>query len=330
MNTDRQADHRAHGNQLLPAMPPQAHAIQPFSHGQARESDIRPVLKLLPLIAFCAGCSPAEIDRENAVHRTQEAYATQTSAPSPNYRALLAHPSPDSDGWRRREATAPLPSNAKAIGETWLARLQQRGALLGHGLAGKGPDGPVNMIDTGLTEAEFERWAGENDWRVPTHITWSFVPEMKLPPVSEAAKAGIRIWPASTARTGAQNQALFQGKVELRDGCFFVGEHGRPADKLAWFHAEMGLDVDEDGHFILRDRVSGALRARLGEEMNWGGPASAVIDKEMELALQQACGPGEIYVVGSPEASARFLAQYPHLQEPQVPPPPPADRKSES
>ena len=123
--------------------------------------------------------------------------------------------------------------------------LQKRGALLGYGLAGKGPDGPVEMIDTGLTEEEFESWAKENSWHVPQHIRWSFVPEMSLPPVSDAAKDAIRVWPASTARTGAQHQALYHGRVELRDGCFFVGEFGQPADKLAWFHAEMGLDVDD-------------------------------------------------------------------------------------
>lgn len=57
--------------------------------------------------------------------------------------------------------------------------------------------------------------------------------------------------------------------------------------------------------------------------MSWGGPASAVIPPETERALQEACGPGEIYVVGSPEASKRFLTQYPHLRGPQVPPPQP-------
>lgn len=131
------------------------------------------------------------------------------------------------------------------------------------------------------------------------------------------------MWPASTARTGAQYEALYHGRVELRDGCFFVGELGQPADKLAWFHAELGLDVDQSGYFVLRDRVTGKTLARLGEEMNWGGPASAEIDKQTERALQDACGPGEVYVVGSPEAKERFLTQFPHLRQPQVPPPPP-------
>jgi hypothetical protein len=216
-----------------------------------------------------------------------------------------------------------LPPDAKAIGDIWVARLQTKVALLGFGRAGKGPDGPVNMIDTGLTEEEFENWAEANRWDVPEHIRWSFVPQLSLPPVSDAAMKGIRLWPASTARTGAQHEALFHGRVELRAGCFFVGELGEPIDKLAWFHSEIGLDIDKAGFFILRDRVGGKTLARLGEDMNWGGPASADIDKAAERALQDACGPAEIYVVGSPEASERFLTQHPHLRSPKAPPPPP-------
>jgi hypothetical protein len=237
---------------------------------------------------------------------------------------MLAQPAAPAEIWRQREATSPLPADAKAIGEAWIARLEARGALLGYGLAGKGPDGPIEMIDTGLTEGDFERWAKDNGWDVPQHIRWSFVPELRFPRVSEAARAAIRVWPASTARTGAQNQALFNGRIELRDGCLLVGQFDQPADKLAWFHAEVGLDVDEAGYFILRDRVSGATLARLGEDMNWGGPASAHIDEEAKLALRDACGPREIYVVGSPQASERFLIQHPHLRNPQVPPPPPS------
>lgn len=201
--------------------------------------------------------------------------------------------------------------------------MEKRGALLGHGLAGKSTDGPVNMIDVGLTEEEFLRWTNENSWHVPKHIRWSFVPKMTLPRVSDAAMNAIRVWPASVARTGMQHQALYYGRVELRNGCFFVGEFKQPANKLAWFHAEMGLDVDNSGYFVLRNRVSGQTLARLGEAMNWGGPASADIDTATARALHNACGAGEIYVVGSPEAGERFLTQYPHLRVPRAPPPPP-------
>lgn len=279
--------------------------------------------KLLLLTLLCTACAPASSNGGNAAEPAAPSYGTQTKAPTPDYRALLAEPASGGEAWQQREATAPPPAAAKAVGETWVNRLKERGALLGVGMAGKGPDGPVNLIDTGLTRAEFEGWAKDNDWTIPAHIRWSFVPKFSLPPVSEAAKEAVRFWPASTTRTGVQHQALLQGRVELRDGCFFVGEFGQPADKLAWFHAEVGLDRDQSNYFILRERVGGRTLARLGEEMSWGGPASADIDKAAERALHEVCGPGEIYVVGSPESSERFLTQYPHLRQPAAPPPPP-------
>ncbi len=147
---------------------------------------------------------------------------------------------------------------------------------------------------------------------------------MNLPRVSEAASGAIRVWPASTVQTGAQNQALLRGRVELRDGCFYAGDPGKPADKLAWFHAETGLDVDADGYFILRDRVSGQTLARLGEEMSWAGPAGAEIDPGAGRALREACGSRQILIVGSPESTERFLTQYPHVRGPDTPLPPPA------
>lgn len=195
---------------------------------------------------------------------------------------------------------------------------------MGYGLAGKRPSDPVEIIDTGLTEIEFASWTKRNRWSIPTHISWSFVPEMALPRVSNAAKNAARVWPASTSRTGLQNQALFYGKVELRNGCFFVGMSKQPADKLAWFHAETGLDVDASGYLVLRNRVSGQTLARIGEDMSWGGPATAIIDPETKRKLHEACGEGEIYIVGSPEASERFVTQYPHVRNPSPAPPPPS------
>jgi hypothetical protein len=266
------------------------------------------------MFVLCAACSlPTESNR-TAADATTHDYVTQITAPAPNYRALLDQPTIADERPHQRPATSRPPPDAKAIGDEWIARLTTRHALLGYGLAGKNPVGPVDRIDVGLTKDEFERWALDNNWQVPSHISWSFVPRMILPRISDAAKDSIRVWPASTARTGAQNQALFNGRLELRDGCFFVGELGKPVDKLAWFHSEMGFDIDAAGYFILRDRVSGQVLARLGEDVTWGGPASAQIDKVTERALKQACGAGEIYIIGSPQASERFWTQHSNLR----------------
>lgn len=272
------------------------------------------MIRLFPLLALCAACTPA--DEPDA----EKSYATQTEAPSPDYRALLAEESLGNTSWVRREASARPPADAKAIGEEWMARLEARDALLGAGFAGKGPDAPVISLDTGLTEQDFDEWVQDNRWSLPGHIAWTFVPALNLPPVADVARDGIRTWPASTSRTGAQMEALLGGRVVLRDGCFYVGEGNSEPDKLAWFHAEIGLDRDAQGFYILRSRVSGQTLARVGEQMNWGGPATAVIPPDAEQNLRAACGNAPIYVVGSPQSSVRFNTQYP----PSIPPPPPS------
>ena len=280
------------------------------------------MVKLLPLFVACMACAPASNISDTPKAQKLQGYATQTDAPSPDYALLLKRPTLGRAYVRKREATSPRPRNAKQIGDNWIARLKTRGALLGYGISGKGADGPVNMIDTGLTIKEFDSWTKENRWQVPSHIDWNFVPEMTLPRVSEAAKPAVRVWPSSTARTGMQNMAAYRGRVELRDGCLFVGLFKQPADKLAWFHAEMGLDIDSSGYFVLRDRVGGQTLTRLGEDMSWAGPAGAVIDAETKRALQDACGPAEIFIVGSPQSNERFLTLYPHLRGSQASPRP--------
>lgn len=270
--------------------------------------------KLLPIFVLCTACSVAGPVRTPATADPAPAYRTQTNASTPDYRALLDQAVPQLVQPLTREATLSPPRDAKVVGSEWLSRLEQRGALLGYGLANGAGDAPVTSIDTGLTTKEFDRWVQENGWTTPQHIRWGFVAEMVHPAVSDTAQAAIRNWPASTARTGAQLQALHGGRIELRDGCFFVGERGQRANKLAWFHAEIGLDVDPDGYLILRDRIDGTIRARLGEDMSWAGPASARIDDDARQALHGACGGGDIMVVGSPESSERFRMRVADLQ----------------
>lgn len=282
------------------------------------------MIRMVSLAALaCAGCSPADESPAATAPGNEASYATQSSAPAPDYAVLLAEPALGEGGWVHRRASSQPPVDAKAIGERWIARLEARRALNGYGIAGKGPDSPINSIDTGMTESAFEEWTRRNGWSVPTHISWSFVPELVLPRVSDAAKKGVRVWPASTARTGAQNEALLWGRVELRNGCFYGDLGNGKPEKLAFFHEEIGFDIDDEGFYVLRDRVAGRTLARIGEQMNWGGPPSAYIAPALEREIQRKCGPGEILVVGSPESQKRFQTQHPHLRDPVPPPPPP-------
>ncbi|NCP18158.1 MAG: hypothetical protein GW855_03230 [Erythrobacter sp.] len=279
-------------------------------------------------IAFLAACSPIPAEEQSSDHaqeRQDSSYATQAAAPAPDYAKLTRAERLEGEGYARREASAPLPANAREIGQAWFDRLEAAHALLGAGYDGKGPDGAITQIDVGMTQSDFARWARDNGWNVPKHIAWGVAPAMNLPAVSDSAKPGIRFWPASSARTGAQNEALIYGKVELRDGCFWATHGDGEADKLAFFHGEIGLDRDEEGFYILKDRVGGQTLARLGEPMNWGGPPSAYIAPETAKALHEACGDAPVLVVGSPESRERFATIYPHVRDQEAPPPPPTD-----
>ena len=188
---------------------------------------------VLALAALLAACSPSE--SEGHPHRDTEAegpFATQTEAPAPDYAKLVKVPYLKGEEYVRRDATAGPPADAKQVGQLWFDRLMARQALTGAGYAGKGEDGPVRHLDVGMTESDFEAWAKANGWPVPRWIAWTFLPSLNAPAVTDTAREGIRIWPASAARTGAQNEALLAGRVELRDGCFWAGLGDGPADKL--------------------------------------------------------------------------------------------------
>ena len=284
-------------------------------------------LTALPLImlAACSNASPGEEENPAAGPSPEPDYATQLDAPSPDYAELIVpredYPEPAEID---REDTAPMPPNAKAIGDLWVERLQDRNALMGYGLAGKGPDGPIQSIDTLLTAREFDEWVAENGWTMPRHIRWRFQDELHFPRVSEAAENRIRIWPASEARTGWQLEAALGGKVYMRDGCFYVTALGQSeTEELAWFHAETGLDVDDEGYMVLRERSTGEVKARLGEDMTWAGPNYLEQDDPRFAELRKMCGDLPVNGVGNPEANEHMYVRYPHLREPVVNPPPP-------
>ncbi len=265
---------------------------------------------MLLVVLVCAACSRADEGDVQIVGAKAPLYRTQINVPPPDYRVSLRQPVLAGEGPTYRPATAAVPVDAKVIGELWIARLRGRRALLGSGVVGKGPDGPVVSIDTGLTESEFDEWTSENRWSAPRHIRLGFVAPMNLPSVSNDAAHAIRVWPATASRTGLENSALLRGHVELRDGCLFVGDYGQPANKLAVLQAEIGLDVDPDGYLIFRNRVTGQTLARLGEEIVWSGPATATLGNDAVAALKKACGDADILTIGSPESRARFLVRH--------------------
>ncbi len=266
-------------------------------------------------LEICAACSPSVAADPGAVAAPQSRsfYPTQLSAPVPDYAELIAKPPARPSGELRRRAQVAAPRDAKAIGRAWIERLMARQALGGYGMAGKASDGPIDAIDTLLTASEFDGWVEANGWTMPRHIDWSFQPELVRPTVSESAAAAVRLWTASEARTGAQLQALEAGRIVMRDGCLWVSQAGRP-DRIAWLHAETGLDRDSDGYLTLVDRVTGEFMGRLGEELVWAGPNRLDAPDWKIADARQVCGQADVFPVGNPQSVDRMAAQYPHLQ----------------
>lgn len=254
--------------------------------------------------------------------------ATQEIALSPDYGPLILPPEAlhTSDEIERPASAAP-PPDAGAVGDLWVRRLEQHGALMGAGRAGKGERDPISMIDTLLTAEEFDAWVARNGWQVPSHITWRFQQVLDHPRLPAALTGAVHLWPAEQRRTGWQLLAAFTGHIFLRDGCVYVTQPGVEGESLAWFHAETGLGRDGEDYFTLVNRVTGETMARLGEEMQWAGPNHVDQDKPEVLALKAACGDLPVVAVGNPEALERIYVRYPHLRTLQIPPPPPPTRE---
>src|SRR3546814_706243 len=112
--------------------------------------------KLLPVLILCASCTSVEADNSPTPASTGRTYATQTSAPTPDYRTPLDQTDIVVPQGGVREATSAPPPDARRIGREWIARLEQYGTLLGFGRVDGGENAAVSMIDTGMTESEFD------------------------------------------------------------------------------------------------------------------------------------------------------------------------------
>ena len=255
-----------------------------------------------------SGCADSGAG-ENAAADQSPDFATQLGAPAPDYKAMLAGEKlPGSVEDTSIEASAPPPPDAAEIGEVWRQRLDARDALGGLGYSGGGPgNGAVRLIDTLLSREDFDAMVRENGWTVPRHIDFNFVARLSYPAVADEVANRIRYWPQREQRTGAQNMAALYGKVYLKDGCLFVdGMDGKTS--LAWLLAETGLDLDEEGYFILIDRRTGWTMGRLGEPMSWAGPNGEPTAEET-ASLRSTCGDYPVANVGNPHSEVRFEAE---------------------
>ncbi len=275
--------------------------------------------RLLPVFILAA-CGANGSDTGSVGGAPERNYATQLQATAPDYARIIASdpfPVPHTGGI---EGSGDVPVGAKEVGELWLQRLQTLDVVDGYGMAGKDDDGPIIGFDLRMTAEDFDHWVEENGWEVPSYLRWGFVPPISFPRITEQAQEGVRIWPASEQRTGLQLQSADGGRVFLEDGCFYVQRRGEDAAQLAWFHAETGLDVDDDGYYVLVNRISGQVEGRLGENFTWASSNTIMPGGPSMAEFREACGEGEILGIANPTADAKMNTLYPQIAPDAMPP----------
>jgi hypothetical protein len=157
-----------------------------------------------------------------------------------------------------------------------------------------------------VTEEEYREIAAREGWgRVPDAIELKFASPVRHPPVEDAARPFVRVLAQNDRGTGIQLTAAGFGRIVLRDGCLFVpGAQGQ--DRLAYFHRETGLGIDEEGYLALKDRMTGGSRGRIGEWFVWAGPNALDETMPMVAELRARCGSAGILNVGNPESAHQF------------------------
>jgi hypothetical protein len=154
-----------------------------------------------------------------------------------------------------------------------------------------------------VTEEEYRQIAAREGWgQVPDAIELKFASPLTHPPLEEAARPYVRIFPQSDRSTVIQLTAASGGRIVLRDGCLFVQGRGGRA-QLAYFHRETGLGIDEGGYLALKDRMTGRSKGRIGEWFTWAGPNEIREDMPMVADLRARCGTAQIINVGNPEST---------------------------
>src|SRR5205085_8369286 len=103
-------------------------------------------------------------------------------------------------------------------------------------------------------------------------IKLRFAKPLPTPSIDPRVAPLVRIFAQNNRNTGMQLEALQGGRIYIKDGCLYATILGDKAPRLAYFHRETGLALDNQGYLALIDRATGKARGRLGEMFSWGGP----------------------------------------------------------
>ena len=191
--------------------------------------------------------------------------------------------------------------------EPWVERWREAGIPFGFGLDAVRPTLDVRLS---LTAGEYAAIATANGWDAPpAPIVLEFDPPLPFPAVDPRVASMLRGFAHEEFGTGMQMEALATGRLLLRDGCLKFDD-GSGEEKLAVFHRETGVALDDEGRLVLIDRATGAVKARVGERIAFSAPNPIPERHMIGLTELRAQCPGEPFNVGNPESEAVFTGRH--------------------
>lgn len=188
-----------------------------------------------------------------------------------------------------------------AVVKPWVDRFASRNIAGGWGMDATFRAAEIMM---NVTEEEYRAIADREGWGpVPQAVRLAFSAPLAHVSVEDQAKPFVRIFAQNSRSAIRQPEAGFFGRITMRDGCLYSG------NRLAYFHRESGIGLDEQGYLAIRDRRTGKSTGRIGEWFVWAGPNQISEDMPMVRELRQRCGAAPIDNVGNPESAAQFRVQ---------------------
>lgn len=208
---------------------------------------------------------------------------------------------------RFKAVTGGVPqSELEPVMQEWFARFQP------HRLSSSGGADPFTgtiEIEIAVGRSEYEAIAARERWQLPPNVTLKFQPEIDPTTVlAPDAAAFVRTFPRADRAPALILTSATMGRIILHDGCFRVKQADGP---LVLFGRNTRLVRDEEGYLAIESIGEPGKRARIGEDMVWGGYPPAVEEEPGVQAIRRHCGAGEIASVGVPESAAAFRVR-PH------------------
>jgi hypothetical protein len=195
----------------------------------------------------------------------------------------------------------------EALVKPWTQRFEAHRLTGGWGSDDTHGTAEILMV---ATEEEYCAIAAREGWGpLPDAIKLEFASPLPFPPVQERARPFVRYFAQADRSTGIQLTGAVSGRIYLRDGCILVST-GKRRPRLAFFHRETGLGIDEAGYLALINRGTGKPAGRLGEEFTSAGPNAIDESWPWVRELRARCRSGEILNIGNPEGSAAFNARW--------------------